>query len=144
MLLMLSALMLTLALSRFFPLKKIGLTFFYVILLIPAVSLIDASAIGTVIFLSQAVLAAILEFIYYRKNKLPFREMKVLGRALVIFIVALILNVLDLKQILCDPKNHILNAHALWHLATAYCIYLVAIYYSGDGALKAQTGRAEL
>lgn len=130
--LMLSALMLTLALSRFIPLKRIAFIFFYAIFLIPAVNLIDASAIGTGIFLGQSLVAAVLEFAYYHKNKIPLRQMKILGQALVIFLIALFLNVMDLNGVFCDPANHILNVHAVWHLATAYCIYLIGIYYSRD------------
>ncbi len=37
---------------------------------------------------------------------------------------------LDEGKVICDPQNHVLSLHAVWHLLMAFSLYLLFIYYS--------------
>jgi hypothetical protein len=38
---------------------------------------------------------------------------------------------LDLTRVWCDPDNHVLQGHALWHLLSAVAIAFVYRFYAG-------------
>ncbi len=40
-----------------------------------------------------------------------------------------ICSALDLSHTWCDPSNHWLQGHALWHLLTACCLYVQFVFY---------------
>jgi hypothetical protein len=46
------------------------------------------------------------------------------------FAVSIVIWVLDVKKILCDPTNHILQGHAVWHLLDAIAIAFLYLHYS--------------
>jgi hypothetical protein len=76
---------------------------------------------GIVLFGIQFCLAYYLE--YQIKEKKDYRQLiYVLG----IFGLAWAIWWLDFTKVLCDPQNHILSGHGVWHLITGttfYCIY---------------------
>ncbi len=36
----------------------------------------------------------------------------------------------DKTRLVCDPNNHLINGHAIWHLATSACLALFFEYES--------------
>lgn len=42
--------------------------------------------------------------------------------------------IVDKTRLLCDPDNHFVNGHALWHLATSACLALFFEYESSSRA----------
>ncbi len=132
--LMLSSLILTESLTRQYSLRlrtTLGIYMAFLLVSIPAIGIGRA---GGIIFLVQSLLAATIEIIGVRKRlqKPSERQLRYIYRALAIFAVAFLINMLDQNGILCDPQNHILTGHGVWHLMSAYCIYLVAKYYTLD------------
>ena len=81
----------------------------------------------TVFLLSEAVLA----------KRRPATRYKFFLRAFATFFAAVAIWVLDVKEILCDPKNHFLQGHAVWHVLNAVCLYFLYRFYR-------QFGRADL
>jgi Ceramidase len=67
-------------------------------------------------------------------NKLDY---KLWLRSWIMFIIFFIIWLLDEYRIWdFDSIEHLFNAHALWHLGTAYCLYTISIYLHDKGGLK--------
>jgi len=45
------------------------------------------------------------------------------------FAIAFIFWNLDIHNIVCDPKNHLLTGHAVWHLLNAIAIWYIYRFY---------------
>lgn len=43
---------------------------------------------------------------------------------------------LDIQNILCDPRNHVLSGHALWHLLSAVAFYFLYLFYKQFSVLR--------
>jgi hypothetical protein len=50
--------------------------------------------------------------------------------ALGTFLLAFGIWILDVKEIVCDPKNHFLQGHAVWHVLNAFVFYFLYRFYS--------------
>ncbi len=44
-------------------------------------------------------------------------------------IIAQTASLLDLKRVLCDPSNHVLQGHAVWHVLAAIGLYFAFLHY---------------
>jgi hypothetical protein len=73
--------------------------------------------------------ALFIEYIDYRKNPKSFNDYKVLFFALLIFLTAFIFQAIDIKRFYCDPNNHFLQPHALWHYFNALGMGSLYLYY---------------
>ena len=49
--------------------------------------------------------------------------------ALGTFLLAFGIWILDVKEIVCDAKNHFLQGHAVWHVLNAFCFYFLYRFY---------------
>lgn len=83
---------------------------------------------GGYLFIIQCLLTIFIE-IFEFKNGITKEKKKSIIIVCYVLPVALLLNMLDQNGTLCSPGNHIFTIHGLWHLMTAYCLYLVAKYY---------------
>lgn len=92
---------------------------------------------GGALFLAQMAATVGLEAWQLRHWRHP--GLHHLKTVLVVFLVALALNMMDQQGPLCWKSNHIFTVHGLWHLMTAYCIYRIAWYYRAWG--EAETKR---
>jgi len=54
----------------------------------------------------------------------------------VVFGVAYGIWCLDVHVALCDPRNHVFNGHAAWHLLDAVALFVLYLYYEQFRALK--------
>ena len=84
---------------------------------------------GIPIFSLQIIAAGILE-LYIFKNKNLSSNYKNILTALILFIVAFVIWLLDLFKIFCDKDNHIFQGHAIWHILTALSILFIHKFYS--------------
>lgn len=84
--------------------------------------------LGGYIFVAEVIATVALEF--RLRHTLGAQKWQDLKRVMVIFPTALGLNMMDQHGPLCWPSNHIFTVHGLWHLMTAYCLYLIAKFYS--------------
>lgn len=60
-----------------------------------------------------------------------------------LFAVAYGIWILDIKRIVCNPSNHIISGHAIWHLLNAFALYLLYLYYLQFDVLRFQEDRRE-
>lgn len=58
------------------------------------------------------------------------KNYKPLLMTLVIIIIAETLSLLDLTRVICDPKNHFIQGHAVWHVLCALATYCSASFYT--------------
>lgn len=49
--------------------------------------------------------------------------------AAAVFTASFALWILDQRRILCDPSNHIIQGHAVWHVGCAVCLILLQRFY---------------
>jgi len=84
---------------------------------------------GIPVFSVQIIFAAILE-IYLSRCFKPQPRYGNYFIALLLFLVALTVWVLDLTRIFCAPENHFLQGHAIWHILTATSIVFLDKFYS--------------
>ncbi|MGL4499979.1 MAG: ceramidase domain-containing protein, partial [Planktothrix sp.] len=83
---------------------------------------------GQAIFGLQVILALLLEFYIFKsqENKPNYKQLIL---ALIFFIIAFIIWILDVTRIVCDPNNHFLQGHAIWHILTSFCFLFLYRFY---------------
>lgn len=89
---------------------------------------------GGAIFVLQCIVAALVEFVHFKKAGVTAEQKKWLAQGLGFFLFALALNLIDMKRIYCLPDNNVITLHAVWHLICGYCIFMIAKYYAYDKA----------
>jgi hypothetical protein len=50
-------------------------------------------------------------------------------KALGIFLAAYAIWLLDVREIVCAPRNHFLQGHAVWHVLNAFCFWFLYRFY---------------
>ena len=116
--------------------KKIFYIFIVLIFFSMSLLLIFKS-IGVFIFGLHLVTAIFLEFKIFRREKslrsahqsFSFVYYRNFLLAISCFIIAFLIWILDFKRIICDPENHILQGHAIWHILTAFCYLFLYRFY---------------
>lgn len=97
--------------------------------LVSVIGLIQFRTVGAVFFGIQINAALIVELII-RKKASPRPFYKPLGIACLLFLGAWGIWNLDTHRIVCDPTNHFINGHAIWHVATAIAIWFIYKFYT--------------
>ncbi len=84
---------------------------------------------GIPIFGLQVLAGFCLEFYLYKKSNKTWSYFyyKLTIAALAIAFIAWIL---DFKRIVCNPMNHLLQGHALWHIFSSTCFLFLYKFYS--------------
>ncbi len=116
----------SLAIQRYFywPRKKTQL--FYAVGLFFSLVFLAIFDIANIPFGLQIAVAAILEFQMIREKRGKLLG-KYLSLSLFIEFLAGIALILDITRTWCDPDNHFINGHAVWHLLSAAAIYTLFI-----------------
>ncbi len=112
----------SLALQRYFQWDKRKTQLFYGIGLFFSLVFLAIFDIANIPFSIQIVIAAVLEFQMIREKRGKLQG-KILGLAILIEFFAGIALLLDITRKWCDPENHFINGHAVWHLLSAAAIY---------------------
>ena len=99
------------------------MTFFLIALAVSLIFLFTME-FGNVPFIIAIVTAAVLEFRMLKQGRSSLDGRLLLASCLV-EAAAFVFLILDITRTWCDPKNHILNGHAVWHLLSAAAIYLL-------------------
>jgi hypothetical protein len=83
---------------------------------------------GIATFAVQITLALTLELLLHiRRDEINYRHFLYMTGT---FILSFVIWGLDISKILCDPHNHIITGHAVWHLLNAGAIYFIYRFYS--------------
>jgi hypothetical protein len=77
---------------------------------------------GSIVVL--AVVGMALEIQILKHSGMRPRDAKFLWMSLVLAVVAVTLSALDVSGTLCDPTNHWIQGHAVWHVLTALAVGL--------------------
>jgi hypothetical protein len=106
-----------------FSFKTISMLYLSTLAVSLAVLLMNAD-VGILLFTIQFIGSVLLEVYLYRKSGRSVAY-KNYFKAISCFGVGYAFWVLDFERILCNPDNHILTGHGIWHILSA-----VAIWYS--------------
>lgn len=120
---LISALFITFALCRVMTLTRMSTIMFYFGLsLLSIIYLVLSKSSGIMLFASQITIMVLLEIRAYFKASQK-ADYKYLGLVAGAFAVAYTAWLLDYHRVICDPHNHILGGHAIWHLTNATCLW---------------------
>ncbi|HMV45691.1 MAG TPA: ceramidase domain-containing protein [Leptospiraceae bacterium] len=86
---------------------------------------------GIPIFALQVLAGLILEFYIFRKMKeeITYSYYKL---SLLFLVLAFVAWTVDFRRIICDPMNHILQGHAVWHILSSSCFLFLYKFYSQE------------
>ncbi len=89
---------------------------------------------GIATFAVQIAIALTLELLLHiRRDEISYRPfLYVTG----IFTLSFLIWGLDISKMVCDPHNHILTGHAVWHLLNAAAIFFIFKFYSQFSTTK--------
>lgn len=110
--------------------KKEGLLKIYLISFLPysAIFFIFRYA-GIPVQLSMLLIilaGLVTKLMVVKRYKINF---KLLGMALGVFVVALSCQIADINRVWCDPKNHWLQFHGLWHIFNGLGMGVLFLYF---------------
>ncbi len=112
----------SLAIERYFRWeRKKTLTFFGVGLFLSLLFLAIFD-VANIPFSFQIIVGAVLEFQMIREKRGKL-DGNILSLAIFIEFIAGIFLLLDITRTWCNPENHFINGHAVWHLVSAAAIY---------------------
>ena len=118
-----SSLFLVFYIKRFFNSSLRTLIFIYLTMNVFSItSLVMSQSNGIILFTIQIAVSVFFE-IAARLDKSVVVNQRHLRFLVAGFIVAFTCWVLDIRNVICDPENHILGGHAIWHLANATCLW---------------------
>jgi hypothetical protein len=84
---------------------------------------------GIPIFGLQVLIGFGLEFFLFKKSKHPvsyfFYKLTIAS-----LFIALFAWFLDYKRIICNPANHLIQGHAVWHIFSSLCFLFLYKFYS--------------
>lgn len=76
-----------------------------------------------------AILILVSEF-YARKNNSKPKSSKFLYGALGGIVIAESFSIMDLTRIMCNPTNHVIQGHAIWHALSSIALFSAFLYFS--------------
>jgi hypothetical protein len=112
------------------PAWILALVFAVITSLVLGATIIDIDY-GNSLFGAELVAAGALEALLWRRDKRLRRYLWVVG-AIGCFAVGYTLWTLDYYHVICDPRNGLINGHAVWHLATAGSLYCLHRFYRDE------------
>jgi hypothetical protein len=94
--------------------------FFVVVVAVSSLAMIALGNDGIVMFGAQTIVAILIEI--RLRARTPPGVAVWLGRAVAAIGVGLVIWLLDFHGPLCDPDNHLVTGHAVWHVLTALSV----------------------
>ena len=120
---LISGLFIVFAVRRIWPIGKTQLFILYFLIAgLSSLTLVLTTSNGIWLFVLHLAVATSLEIIYFRRSPIS-PDYKFLRLLLYGISVAYVAWLLDFRKIVCDPDNHILGGHAVWHLSNATCLW---------------------
>lgn len=101
---------------------------FLIISITSMIILLIFNKTGKALFAVELISALLIELHISRKqnNGIVYKDLLI---ALSIFIMAFVIWILDVTKIVCDPNNHFIQGHAIWHIMTSLCFPLLYRFY---------------
>ncbi|XYI04184.1 ceramidase domain-containing protein [Sorangium sp. So ce1128] len=83
---------------------------------------------GFIALLASAVVGT--ELLVYRRGRAAFPySLHAFLASLALMLAAGVSSALDVRRVWCDPTNHILQGHAVWHVFSAFSLGLIFCHY---------------
>lgn len=79
------------------------------------------------------------EFVLTKRSSKKKTDFRFIAAALFFVFTAFAFYLIDAKRIVCDPTNHVMQGHALWHLFNSLAVAASSVYYSQF--FKSSTGK---
>ena len=127
---LISSFVLVANLSRMFQWSPKKMTIVASLIFIISVAvLVKLRTVGAVLFGLQVNAALVVELMLRKRaeRKVIYRNLFI---SLGLFVFGWGIWNLDTHRIVCDPTNHIINGHAIWHVATGIAIYYIYQFYT--------------
>ena len=115
---------LSLAVKRLFLLNDRRTEIFYLIGMIISLAFLFIFKFGNVLFAGQVFAIIAIEIFLQIKGRTEL-DLKKFAGAIATLLVAFAFWNLDVSRMACDPQNHFINGHGVWHLLAAVAIYLM-------------------
>ncbi|MCX6123909.1 MAG: ceramidase domain-containing protein [Proteobacteria bacterium] len=120
---LISSLFLIFYLKRIYLLSVNKLLLIYVALSGTAImALVMSRSNGILVFASHITVCVLFE-IMIRRARTSVVDYRYLRLLVAGFVVSFTAWGLDIRHVICNPDNHILGGHAIWHLANATCLW---------------------
>lgn len=94
--------------------------------LLVSIAFLIIMGFGNVLFVTELAIAVYAEVQLFQQGR-PSYDKRLFISSLFSFFTASIFLVLDLTRTWCEPENHFVNGHAMWHIFAAISIYLVIV-----------------
>lgn len=111
--------------------KQFPLTYSSMLLISMGLMLFFQGKSGEWIFAIEVALSVFLEYLIYKQKKSS--NFKNLTKAIGVFLLAFLIWTGDIRGWWCDPDNHILQGHAIWHILNAIAIWFLYLFYKQFG-----------
>lgn len=85
---------------------------------------------GPYLFASQMILSFYLEFRIWKQPNIAHAKFKNFIISFLLLQLAFVIWNLDRSRIVCDPDNHWISGHAIWHILTGFGALYVYKFYS--------------
>jgi len=80
------------------------------------------------------ILVVLGQEILARRRGLPSGPLAIFLGAIGLLAAGATFSALDLSRVFCDPSDHILQGHAIWHVLTAASLWVLGLYYARQPA----------
>lgn len=121
---LISGLFLTFYMKRYFEFRGAKLLGFYVAITSASIFvLVTTGSNGILLFATHLAACVVLELLTAKKPRPKATDYRYLRYLVGAFAVSFVAWFLDIRHIACDPDNHILGGHAVWHLTNATCLW---------------------
>jgi hypothetical protein len=122
--------MLCFNLNRLVGIKGGVLVALYALLTFAALALmLYVNPIGILAFTVLVTIALLLEIKIYRNLRPNGADYRYLWYLIFTFGLSYGIWRLDVHHIVCNPHNHMLQGHSLWHLLNCFCFYFLYKFY---------------
>ena len=97
--------------------------------LIPSVAAFFSNLLAFILVLIAYAVFLVRELFPLTKNPYLLHQYRFLLGAIGLQILGVIFSMIERFDIFCNPNNHLIQGHAIWHISTALSIYLVFLYF---------------
>ncbi len=103
---------------------------YIVIVVASTAAILLVRPLGIPIFAAQLSVGLGWQIALWRRAEGEVRnDYAIFFRALGVFLVSFSIWLTDITGLVCDPHNHLVTGHAIWHVLNAVCVWRLAVFY---------------
>lgn len=86
--------------------------------------------LGIPIFAAQLAVGLLWQVVLWRRSTGQARDdHRIFFSGLGLFLCSFAIWITDITGLVCDPHNHLITGHAIWHVLNAVCVWRLAVFY---------------